>query len=77
MNHWWAQNPDPVAFLKCARCGLEHSLGRLIGRPGERSGDGGWWCRYPGKDWQRRDPPYRTPPCPGKPPEPVAVEAPA
>lgn len=46
-RHGWDNDEnDPVAFLKCRKCGMEHTIGERIGRTGK------FFWRMPGGEWR-------------------------
>jgi hypothetical protein len=55
-QHRFVTGGEPPAFLICKHCGLEHTIGELLGKDKKYS----YWFRYPGQKWKRRPP---IPPC--------------
>ena len=59
-NHRWLSTDDPIAFLKCSKCGMEHTLNYMIGRYSKKRTQ--YYYRLDTKDDWKPYPP--TPPCP-------------
>jgi RNA polymerase sigma factor (sigma-70 family) len=62
--HRWASTDEPVAFLKCERCGMEHTIGSRLG-PGYRDRV---WYRFAGDPvggWIMAGPTGQKPHCTG------------
>lgn len=52
--HRFDNTGEEPAFLRCRWCGLEHTIGRLIGQPGNATGStGGYWWRMGGLAWRK------------------------